>query len=228
MSLLRKSALNPQTLFGANLVRWYLEQYSAGVWVDEAGNQNSNPSSGFAPPAVTIGGRKYLSFDGLNHALQIGGNAELITTALTVGFVARMANDPAAGSSVVVGRYSSGISWAVMGSSVNNRLGVTKDLGTWAETTTALNDTVLRTFVFTMGAGGSAARLNGAVEGTSGNTSAATSSSSLSIGCAMAADGVTVSDFWSGEIGNLFIAKRKASDAECASLHRYLASWARI
>lgn len=90
--------VNPSSIFGANLKRWYDGTYAAGAWTDESGNfDTSQSNAGSRPTATTFAATTdrpstefALSFDGTDDALNFGDATDIVTTAATFAFLAAL------------------------------------------------------------------------------------------------------------------------------------------
>jgi hypothetical protein len=90
--------VNPTSIFGANLLRWYSQTYAAGAWTDESGNFNTvQATAGFRPSASTLAGTTdrpgthvALSFDGTDDYLEAqSGSGQIAAAQMTVAAIAR-------------------------------------------------------------------------------------------------------------------------------------------
>lgn len=220
----------PAQVFGANLIRHYLESYTTGNWVDSTGTLNATQgTAGFEPTlGTTVNGRKYLTFDGVDDYL-VTGNAEVFAGgAYTIGCWVRAAVDVNVSSSIIVGRYGSGVSWVLGGGPIAGRIGHSKDLGTYAYSNTDICDGAWHRLVCTLGATKGLCIYVDGVESSStaaGVTTSGTSTASTAIGAAVDSTGLFASDYYAGDLANLFLATREATAAEAAQLSDYLLDW---
>jgi hypothetical protein len=220
----------PAQIFGANLIRHYLESYTTGNWVDATGTLNATQvTAGFEPTlGTTVNGRRYLTFDGTDDYL-VTGNAEVFSGgSYTIGCWVRAAVDVNVSSSIIVGRYSSGISWVLGGGPVAGRISHSEDLGTYAYSDTDICDGSWHRLVCTLGpTKGLCIYVDGVESSTTaaGVTTSGTSTASTAIGAAVDSTGLLASDYYAGDLANLFMATREATATEAAQLSAYLLDW---
>jgi hypothetical protein len=220
----------PSTIFGASLVRHFLEAYSAGTWTDATGTTNaSQATSGLRPAASTLGLRLALSCDGVDDGLA-SGTADVTVNDLTVGFLFRSSTTPA-GDTYIAGHGGfTGFNWGVAIRSTG-KVGMSNDASTYAESDATVCDGVLRSVVCTVGpTNGLRVFVDGALQATTqpGVTGAltGTTSDSVGIGALLDATGSTTAAPVTGTIANLFVANAEVSSADALLLHRYLMAWA--
>lgn len=220
----------PSSIFGADLVRHFLESYSGGTWDDDTGTLDATQANATQRPSTTvIGGRTYLTFDGADDVLATG-TADLSSGELTIGFLLRSSTTPA-GEVYVLAHGYGGFAWGFGAAPgwMDGRLGFTVDTGTWTETDIDVCDGTLRRFVVTVGpANGSRIYVDGVLQAVDQPlvTAIGTASDSVAIGGLAASDGQTVVLNHAFDIANLFFADREATPAEVASLDAYLDAWA--
>lgn len=223
----------PDVLFGANLIRWYLTNYTAatGVYVDETGSFNSSQSGAVNRPALgSINGHSCPSFDGVNDGLKVGTASDPFTTACTIfGVFQTSSLSP---SETCFWSKTFGQSAFAVGGIVGDHHvegWINSGLSTpRARSNAALDNSVPHTFVMTWD-GTTVTLWIDMVKQTSTMAAAGPLNSTIdfmSMGCGMFNTDTTVAFNYLGEIGNTGLVNICATDAQVLDLLAYLRNWA--
>lgn len=224
--------VTPDDIFGSSLQGWLLENYTAasGVWVDETGTANtSQGTSSKRPGASTINSHVCADFDGVDDALNWGGDRDLFTTELTVWAVVQTSTI-GAGGHVVVGKIYGNTAWGLgkaFGGTANKLSGWAESWASFAESDSVLNDGAVHTLVLVAGSGVTTLYVDGVAQATTGTfTAIADSADFLSVGSAMFTGEGTTDYYWNGKIANVGLVNVAASAGQLDQLHTYLLDWA--
>lgn len=227
--------VNPTSIFGANLRRWYSQSYAAGVWTDESSTANtSQGTAGKRPASSTIAGTTHrpathvaLDFDGVDDALNSGGDVELFTTAGTVACI--IATATIGTDAIAVGKtyggepYQLGSARAVAADKCAFGVGGSTDTEL-AVSAGALNDNNPHRLIGTYAVPASTLYVDGTTAAADTGTFAVgvpDTGDLVSIGGAMTSEATT--DYhWTGKIAEVVIANVAASSTQRDELDAYL------
>lgn len=225
--------VNPTSIFGANLKRWYSATYAAGAWTDESGNFNTSQATAASRPTASTFAATTdrtvtqfsLTFDGTDDGLNMGDGADIVTTAYTMGFIATADATQNAEANVLSKNYASEAWIFGIRSAAANKMAS----GAGGSTTTELaisdatvNDDVLRRYIGTNGSSVSTLYVNGAAQADTGAGSVTTGTADFNaIGCAMQSE-ATIDFLFTGKVGEVVIANVLASSTQRSELDAYL------
>jgi len=225
--------VNPTSIFGANLKRWYSQTYSGGGWTDESATQNTSQATAAKRPSASTfagttdrpGTHVALLFDGADDGLNMGGASDIVTTALTIGFIASADPTQGAEANVVAKNYNAeDLIFGIRSTDPDNMLfacGGSTDTEA-AISTAAVNDNVVRRYIGTNNGATSTLYVNGTAQPNTGTGAIAGGTLDFNaIGCAMAAEAATDYHF-KGKIGEVVEANVVATATQRSHLECYL------
>lgn len=227
--------VDPSSIFGANLKRWYSQSYAAGVWTDASGTANTSQStSGKRPTATTLAGTTdrpathvALSFDGVDDGLNAGGAGDTFTTAGVVACVVAASATQNADSNIFAKNYGNEdviLACNRGGSGNGAAFGCGGSSGTeLAIASAAINDTVVRRLIGTFGSSTARLYVNGTLQADTGTGTMVTSTADFNaIGCGMYNTESTTDYHFTGKLAELVIANVTPSTGQRNELDAYL------
>lgn len=228
--------VNPTSIFGANLKRWYSQTYAAGVWTDASGTANtSQATSGKRPSASTLAGTTdrpathvALLFDGVDDGLNAGGAADIFTTAGTVAAVVSASVSQNAESNIFAKNFNN--EDLIFAANRSPDAATKPCFGCGGSTTTelaigptAINDGVVRRMIGTLGSSTSRLYVNGTLAVDTGAGAPPGGSIDFnSIGSAMTSSEAVTDYHFTGKIAEVVVANVEANATQRAKLDAYL------
>ncbi len=230
--------VDPSSIFGANLQRWYSTAYNAGtgVWTDASGTANTSQStSGKRPTATTLAATTdrpathvALSFDGVDDGLAAGSGDTFTTTGVVACVVAASATQNAE-SNIFAKNYNAediilACNRSTNGSPAKPAFGCGGSSNTeMAVAAAAINDTNVHRLIGTYGSSTARLYVDGALQADTGTGTLTTGTIDLnSIGCAMSNSDSVTDYYYAGKIAEVVIANVTPSTGQRNELDAYL------
>lgn len=228
--------VDPTSIFGGDLERWYSQTYAAGVWTDVSGGGNtSQGTAGKRPAASTLAGTAdrpathvALLFDGTDDGLNMGGAADLVTAAGTFAAVVEASSTQNAEANILAKNYTA--EEFILAANRTPDAANAACFGCGGSTTTELsiaaatiNDDTVHRLIGTTDAATARLYIDGAAAGDTGAGAIAGGSADFNaIGCAMSNAETTTDFHFTGKIAEVVIASVQASATQRAKLDAYL------
>lgn len=227
--------VDPSSIFGANLKRWYSQSYAAGVWTDASGTANtSQATAGKRPTATTLAGTTdrpathvAVSFDGVDDGLNAGGATDIFTTAGTIGMVVSASVSQNADSNIASKNFGNE---DIVFAAARSGFGNFPAFGCGGSTNTELaigpsgiNDAAVHRMIGTYGASTARIYIDSVLAADTGTGTMVTGTADFnSIGSAMSSSEATTAFHYTGKVAEVVYANVTASAGQRGELDAYL------